>query len=237
MDAELVNRLIELNKNFYSRFAQEFSSTRSSSKVNLEPILPYLKAGGNILDIGCGNGRLAQRLDREKLRLTYFGVDAIPGLVEIANERCEGMKNIRASFRVADVTKGTWNTDLHDFDIAVALAVLHHIPSIELRIQVLRSLRSALKSNGALIMTNWKFDENDRLRRKIVPWSTATIDERALEPGDALIAWKRGGLGYRYVHLIAPAEVEQMSRQAGFKIEQQFYSDAGLNLLSVLTVV
>lgn len=237
MDAELVKRLIELNKNFYSQFAQEFSETRSSGKVNLEHILPYLKDGGNILDIGCGNGRLAPRLDREKLRMTYLGIEAIPGLVEIARNQCEHLKTIRATFRVMDITERNWNTNLQDFDIAVALAVLHHIPSIELRVQVLRDIRSALKSNGKLIMTNWKFDENDRLRRKIEPWSTVAIDERALEPRDALIVWRRGGAGCRYVHLIAPDEVEQMSRQAGFKVEQQFYADAGLNLYSVLTVV
>lgn len=237
MEAELVNRLIELNQNFYAQFAREFSETRSSGRVNLEHILPYLNDGGNILDIGCGNGRLAQRLDREKLRLTYCGVDAIPELVEIANERCERLENIHARFRVADIIKGDWNTDLRGFDIAVALAVLHHIPSFKLRVQVLRDTRSALKPNGKLIMTNWKFNENDRLRRKIVPWSTVGIAEGALEPGDALIAWKRGGVGYRYVHLIASDEVEQMSRAAGFGVERQFYADAGLNLYSVLTVV
>jgi hypothetical protein len=86
-------------------------------------------------------------------------------------------------------------------------------------------------------MTNWKFDANDRLKQKIVPWSRVGVDEPSLEPGDALIAWKRGGAGYRYVHLIAPEEMERMAREAGFKIEKQFYADAGMNLYSVLNVL
>ncbi len=236
MDTEIVKRLIELNKSFYSQFAKEFSETRSSGKINLGHILPYLKEGGNLLDLGCGNGRLAQRLDRERLHLTFLGIDAAPELLEIAIRQDKRLKNIQSRFLVRDLTTSGWNTDLQNFDLAIALAVLHHIPSFDLRVQVLSDIHATLKPKGTLLMTNWKFDENERLRRKVVPWSTVGIDERALEPGDALIAWKRGGTGYRYVHLIAPDEVERLASEAGWKIEKQFYADAGLNLYSVLSV-
>lgn len=237
MDAQTVTRLIELNKSFYSQFASEFSETRSSGKINLGHILPYLTEGGKILDIGCGNGRLAQRLDREKLQLRYVGIDATAELVELAAARGARLCDVHAAFRVADITRQNWNTDLRDFDLAIALAVLHHVPSFEMRVKVLSDIRTSLKPTGKFLMTNWKFDENARLRGKIVPWSTVEIDGRTLEPGDALIVWKRGGTGYRYVHLIAPDEVERLAHNAGFRIEKQFYADAGLNLYSILNVV
>jgi 2-polyprenyl-3-methyl-5-hydroxy-6-metoxy-1,4-benzoquinol methylase len=232
MDAQTVNRLIELNEHFYSQFANEFSETRPSGKINLGHILPYLANGVKILDIGCGNGRLAQRLDREPIHADYVGIDAIPALIEIA--RRPRFKDLRAEFRVVDITQRGWADNLRDFDIAIALAALHHVPSFDLRVQVLRHAHAALKPNGKLIMTNWKFDENERLRKKIAPWSTVGMDSGALEPGDALIAWKRGGVCFRYVHLIAPEEVERLARASGFKIAKQFYADAGLNLYSVL---
>jgi 2-polyprenyl-3-methyl-5-hydroxy-6-metoxy-1,4-benzoquinol methylase len=237
MDTQLVNQLIELNQKFYAAFAVDFSATRPSQRLNVQPILPYLTDGVKLLDIGCGNGRLAQRLDRENLHLEYVGVDATAALIELA--QTARYKHVTALFCVSDVTQRDWTRRVPNapFDLVVALAVLHHIPSFDLRAQVLRDARALLKPNGKCLMTNWKFDENERLRKKIVPWSTVEIDEQSLEPGDALVAWKRGGTGYRYVHLIAPDEVERLAREAGFKIEKQFYADAGLNLYSVLSVV
>jgi 2-polyprenyl-3-methyl-5-hydroxy-6-metoxy-1,4-benzoquinol methylase len=235
MDAEIVNRLIKITRDFYSRFAAEFSETRSSGKINLRHILPYLSQGSKVLDVGCGNGRLAQRLDHENIRAVYLGIDSIPELIEIASSA--RLRNLRATFRLADISQSGWNADLKDYDIATALAVLHHIPSFDLRAAVLRDIRATLKPAGFMLMTNWKFDENVRLRRKVIPWDTVDLDEQALEPGDALIAWQRGGTGYRYVHLITPNEVERLALSAEFKVEKQFYGDAGLNLYSILSVV
>jgi len=48
------------------------------------------------------------------------------------------------------------------------------------------------------------------------------------------MTWKRGGVGYRYCHLITKAEVRRMAEQSGFDVLEQFYADADLNLYSVL---
>jgi len=237
MNEQTVRQLLDLNKNFYSQFAHDFSATRSSGGISLTHILPYLSDGVKLLDLGCGNGRLALRLDREKISVSYIGVDTTPALIELA--QAPRLKHVTAIFRVGDITQRDWTRLVPDapFDLIVALAVLHHIPSIELRTQVLKDIRGLLNPNGKLLMTNWKFDANARLQKKIVPWSAVGIDEASLEPGDALIAWQRGGMGHRYVHLIAPEEMERMAHEAGFKIEKQFYADAGMNLYSILSVV
>ncbi len=236
MDAQIVSKLIELNKNFYSQFAGQFSETRPTDKINLEHILPYISNGVKILDIGCGNGRLAERLDREKLALNFVGVDAAPELIAIATGRCPRLRHVTATFRVVDVTQRGWSEDPPGapFDVVTALAVLHHVPSFALRREALQNIQALLRPGGTLIMTNWQFDRNARLRKKIAPWNTVGIDERELESGDALMTWKRGGTGYRYCHLIAENEVERMAAESGLKIVKQFFRDAGLNLYSVL---
>lgn len=237
MDESTIRQLLDINRKFYSQFASDFSATRSSGGINLTHILPYLSEGVKLLDLGCGNGRLAQRLDSEKFSLTYFGLDAAAGLVERA--QTVQFKRLKATFRVGDVTQRDWTrlVPAAPFDLVVALAVLHHIPSGELRTQVLTDVRGLLKPKCKLLVTNWKFDENARLSKKLIPWSTAGIDESALEAGDALIAWRRGGTGCRYVHLISPEEMEGLARKAGFNVEKQFYADAGMNLYSVLSVL
>lgn len=237
MDARIVAQLIALNRNFYSRFASQFSETRSTGKINLGHILPYLADGVKILDLGCGNGRLAERLDRERLALTLIGVDAVPELIEIATARCSRLRNVTATFRVVEITQRGWAENLRaaPFDVVTALGVLHHVPSFALRRDVLCEIHSILQPGGTLVMTNWQFDRNERLQKKIVPWDTVGIDERALESGDALITWKRGGTGYRYCHLITENEVGRIAAESSLKIVKQFYADAGLNLYSVLT--
>jgi tRNA (uracil-5-)-methyltransferase TRM9 len=237
MNDKVVHQLLDINRKFYSQFAGDFSATRSSGGINLSHILPYLGDGVKVLDLGCGNGRLAQRLDRENISATYVGVDAAPALIELA--QAARFKHVTATFRVGDVTQRDWSRSLSNasFDLILALAMLHHIPSTDLRSQVLSDARSLLTPQGRLLMTNWKFDENARLLKKVVPWSTVGIDEQSLEPGDALITWRRGGTGYRYVHLITPEEMERTAHAAGFKIEKQFYADAGMNLYSVLSML
>ncbi len=237
VEAQLVKLLVALNREFYSEFADEFSETRSSERVNLAPVMPYLHDGVKVLEIGCGNGRLVERIDREGFRLDYLGLDITPKLVEIARSRQTHLKNVAADFRVADVTAPGWSTFLQErapFDLVLAMAVLHHLPGFELRRALLRDLHARLRPGGVLLMSNWQFSRNARLRRKIVPWQTLGVEENGLEPGDALLDWKRGRTGYRYLHLLTEREVESLAEQSNYQVVQQFYADADLNLFSVL---
>ena len=236
MDEQLVKRLIAINQKFYSEFASAFSETRSSAQTRLDRIVAYIGDAGKVLDICCGNGRLAERLEREGKRASYVGVDASAQLIAIASARQGHLRNVAVDFFVADITQANWSLPFANasFDIALALAVLHHIPSFDLRCAVLRDIHALLKPGARLILTNWAFDRNDRQRKRIVAWSSAGLDESTLEPGDALLAWKRGGVGYRYCHLITKEEMIRMAEAGGFQVVKQYYADAELNLYSVL---
>lgn len=236
MRPEIIQRLIAINREFYTTFASAFSETRSSAQTRLDRIVAYIDDAGKVLDIGCGNGRLAERLEREGKRLAYVGVDASPDLIAIASARKRDLQNVAAEFFVGDITHPNWNIQFEraSFDIAVALAVLHHVPSFDLRVAVLRDIHALLKPDSRLILSNWAFDRNERQRKRIVAWQSAGFDERDLEEGDALLVWKRGGAGYRYCHLITKEEMIQLAEASGFQVVKQFYADAELNLYSVL---
>ncbi|MBM3129631.1 MAG: class I SAM-dependent methyltransferase [Chloroflexi bacterium] len=236
MDQQLVKQLIAINQKFYSEFASAFSETRSSAQTRLDRIVAYIGDAGKVLDIGCGNGRLAERLEREGKRARYVGVDASPQLIAIATARKAQLRHIAADFFVGDITQASWTLPFANasFDIAIALAVLHHIPSFALRVAVLRDIHALLKPGARLILTNWAFDRNERQRKRIVAWADAGFDARDLEPGDALLAWKRGGVGYRFCHLITKEEMIRLADASGFQVAKQYYADAELNLYSVL---
>ena len=236
MNPQIVERLIAINREFYTTFASAFSETRSSAQTRLDRIVAYIGDAGKVLDIGCGNGRLAERLEREGKQIAYVGVDASSDLIAIASARKRQLTSVSAEFFIGDITQPSWSLPFAngEFDIAVALAVLHHVPSFDLRVAVLRDIHALLKPEGQLVLSNWAFERNERQRKRIVAWQAAGFDERDLEPGDALLVWKRGGAGYRYCHLITKEEMVRLADASGFEIVRQFYADADLNLYSVL---
>ena len=237
MDAETVKTLLEINREFYSQFSADFSDSRSAERFNIAPFRQYLANDIRLLDAGCGNGRLAEALERAGYALDYFGIDGSPELIAFAEKNCASLQRVRAQFRVADMTAPRWHETLQKiapFDVIVSLAVLHHIPSFDLRVQVLREIHALLKPRGIFVMSNWQFLNNERLRRKIVPWEKLELGDSQLEPNDYLLDWKRGGIGYRYVHWIDENEVNELASASGFQVVEQFYADNDLNLYSIL---
>ncbi len=247
MDGEIIERLLALNREFYTAFAQAFAASRPASDPALTCILPHIPHRARVLDVGCGNGRLALLLDQERPSATYVGVDAVPELVEVACLQADQLRNISAEFHVADVAKPGWGGALPgaspsislgtSFDCAVALAVLHHIPGFDLRVQVLREVASLLEPGGRLILSTWQFLDSPRMRRKVVDWAEVDIAEEALESGDYLLDWKRGGRGLRYCHLVDEAEVERLAAESGFRVRETFRAggrEGNLSLFAVL---
>jgi tRNA (uracil-5-)-methyltransferase TRM9 len=250
MDYTIVERLLSLNREFYTTFARPFAGSRPVSDPALTCILPHIGRCARVLDVGCGNGRLALLLDQERPDVTYLGVDVVPGLIEIARAKIAQFKAISAEFHVADITRPGWDRALADeadrrrsgagFDCVVALAVLHHLPSFDLRARVMRDLFGLLDANGCLILSTWQFLGSARMRRKIVDWEKAGVSEEVLEPGDYLLDWKRGGRGLRYCHLVDRAEVDCLAAESGFRVRETFRAggrEGNLSLFAVLDPV
>ena len=251
MKPELIDRLNQINRTFYSTFAASFSETRESAR-ELEVILPYIADDARVLDLGCGNGRVAKLVARHRRHVTYVGVDASAELVA----RCK-MQDAReaegTAFFVADIAQPEWIDSLplsgalcptgeglgmRVFDCVLLLAVLHHIPGRDVRARILRQARELLAPQGRIVVSTWQFMDNERMRKKIVSWSVAGIDERELEPGDALLNWKRDGEGLRYCHWIGQDEMRALAAQAGLKIVETFRAggrEGNLSLYAIMT--
>jgi SAM-dependent methyltransferase len=241
MDRTTIDRLLALNRGFYAAFADQFADSRTLSDPALTSILPHIPAQAKVLDVGCGNGRLAVLLDRERPGATYVGVDAVPELIAVAREQAAELGNISPEFHVVDIVQPNWSLVIGSLflDTVVCLAVLHHIPSFDLRLQVVREMRRVLAPCGTVLLSTWQFLDNERMRRKLVDWSEAGIPQEALEPGDHLLDWKRGGRGLRYCHLVDEAEVGRLAAESGLRVCETFRAggrEGDLSLFAVLHV-
>ena len=236
MDNSTVQALVDLNRRFYERFALDFARSRSPEQAGLRRLLAFLPAQGHLLDVGCGQGRLAALLARHGSALRYTGVDNSAALLALAREQALALQT---RWIEADLLSESWPDQVPaaQFEAIASLAVLHHLPGRRNRLGLLRAMQRLLAPDGVLLLSTWQFLNEDRLRRKQMPWSAAGIAPEQVEPGDYLLDWQRGGSGLRYCHLVDEAELRQLAAEAGLEPQAVYYDDGRsrtLNLFAVL---
>jgi SAM-dependent methyltransferase len=234
MQAAVAQRLIELNKKFYRTLALPFSATRGRLQPGVLRISASLPSTARVLDLGCGNGNLAARLAQQGHTGGYVGLDFSEELLEDARERVEKLGAQAFEFKPADLTQ-QWQDDLsgQTFDYVLAFAVLHHIPSQPLRLNLLEQVRASLAPGGRFIFSTWQFLNSERLRERVQPWAAAGLADAEVDPGDYLLDWRSGGTALRYVHQFSEEELAGLAETAGFRIEESFTSDGESGNLAI----
>jgi SAM-dependent methyltransferase len=237
MNPDIAARLIEINRDFYTRFGDSFSATRHRIQPGVRRVLGMLAGDESILDLGCGNGELARELAKRGHRGPYLGLDFSLPLLKNAAPQPEGFS---ASFIEADLTRlsniesrisipGGWS-------LITAFAALHHIPSRGLQLNILQTVHGLLSENGKFILSNWQFLNSEKLRSRIQDWSKVGLSNTDVDPGDYLLDWRSGGEGLRYVHHFREEELTALADVAGFIIQDTFYSDGESGNLSLYQI-
>ena len=226
MDSKTAARLVELNREFYTRFGDSFSATRHRIQPGVRRVLELLKGDESILDLGCGNGELARELARRGHRGSYLGVDFCLPLLREAESHPEGfsVKFMQVDLTQLSVDSVQLSVTDH-WSLITAFAVLHHIPSRELRLNILKTVHQVIKPNGKFIHSNWQFLNSEKLKARIQPWENAAISGLDVDAGDYLLDWRSGGKGLRYVHHFTESELGDLASATGFQIVDTFYSD------------
>jgi len=224
MQEVTVRRLLDINKQFYQNFGAEFSATRARIQPGTGMIINRLDGHEDILDLGCGNGALARQLAILGHRGSYTGLDFSLPLLAAAGQQADIFP---VNFIQADLTRANWDTDLpaDNYQMVFSFATLHHIPSEQLRLQILTKIARLLKKEGKFIHSNWQFLNSPRLRNRIQPWQEAGLQARDVDRGDYLLDWKRGGHGLRYVHHFDEEELSRLAEAAGFNVCESFHCD------------
>jgi len=231
MNSVTAMRLIELNRDFYTRFGDSFSATRHRIQPGVRRVLELLKGDENILDLGCGNGELVRVLAQRGHHGSYLGVDFSLPLLRDAESI---PKAFSAKFLQVDLSQLSPDSNqssviseqiTDDCSLITAFAVLHHIPSHQLRLNILKTVRQLLQPNGLFIHSNWQFLNSAKLTARIQPWDVAAISGSEVDAGDYLLDWRSGGAGLRYVHHFDEVELKELAEASGFEITETFYSD------------
>ena len=233
MQEKTKQMLLDLNRRFYQTFASHFSNTRMRLQPGVEKSIDTLPKQATILDLGCGNGNLAQALVHRSFCGDYLGLDSSFELLEIARRNLQDFKYF--SFLHGDIADLDWDTrvlkntavlrDNKGLDVVLSFAVFHHLPGRDLHHQTFKKIHTLLPTNGRLIFSNWQFLNSERLRKRIQDWELIGLTPDELEPGDYLLDWRQGGRGLRYVHHFSPEELNILAELSGFEIIESFLSD------------
>ncbi|GAB4489329.1 MAG: hypothetical protein Fur0016_21620 [Anaerolineales bacterium] len=222
MNSIVAHTLVELNHRFYAEFGKNFSATRQRIQPGARNIISRLQGNERILDLGCGNGELARALARGGFHGEYLGLDFSLPLLRDAESQPGAFL---AHFRAVDLTSSDWSLMTDNWSLITAFAVLHHIPSHELRLNMLRQVHRLLSPGGQFILSNWQFLHSEKLKRRIQPWETVGLSVADVDEGDYLLDWRAGGRGLRYAHHFSAEELAQLATEAGFSVEESFLSD------------
>jgi 2-polyprenyl-3-methyl-5-hydroxy-6-metoxy-1,4-benzoquinol methylase len=218
MKRETALKIIKANKVLYNEIARKFTETRNYSWPEFEYFKGYLHNGQEVMDLGCGNGRLLELL--KDYKVDYLGVDFSENLVREAQTQWPDKK-----FKVADLAE--LGNIKEKFDLIFCVATLHHIPSDKLRQQILVNIKNCLKPDGKLLMTNWNLWQSKYLKYiikytllKLTDPNQLIIDgvkAKDLDLQDIFMQFfKKNNL--RYIHAFTERNIASLLKKTGFEV-------------------
>ena len=204
--------IIQKTRDDYNRIARHFSLTRNHAG-ELIIFRDLVRDGQNILDWGCGNGRLIYLF--EGFAVNYFGVDQSNEQLKMARKNFP-LKNAKFFCNAHKEKKFPENF----FDNAFVIAALHHLPNPKTRLEVLKKIHRETKPGGKLVVTVWNLSSD---------WAKAKLkkDWKKIGKNDFFIPWKdQSGklVAERYYHNFEKKELAGLLAEAGWKNAQLYYN-------------
>lgn len=135
-----LNKAIELYKG--GGFSSLFKLIRvwDAPYQEIEKLVPQK---GEIVDLGSGDGLLANYLGLSSLRRKVLGIELNKSRLV---ESDKGLKNVR--FKAGDILK----SKIYKVDAILLIHVFHHLPSLDDQLKILDACKKNLNKNGKLIV-------------------------------------------------------------------------------------
>ncbi len=212
-------------KDDYNQIAPEFSDTRKFPWKDFELFKTYYNKNSEVLDLGCGNGRLLTFLKEEGYK-SYTGLDQSKELLKQAKKTWP-----KENFVQADMSDPL--PFKKKFDAIFAIASFHHLPARE-QLDVLKHWKKHLKPGGMLFMTNWNLHQKKYLVPFLLSFIVPTYGARGV-----LVSWQNKVR--RYYFAFTKKRLSRLLAQAGFEnLFNDYVSDGksasmwrGKNILTI----
>lgn len=204
----------------YDQMSDKFSNTRSFFWKDLAFIADYIKSGNNVLDYGCGNGRLLEILKNK--RIDYTGVDISQKLIDLAKTKYpEHKENF---FKIASQDSLAFSDNF--FNSIIAIAVFHHFPK-DYTQKMAREFYRITKPGGFVVVTAWNLWQK-KFWKHIFNFSI--LMKKIFQSGrfsgfgfrDIFVPFKNNGseVFNRYHRVYTKKELADIFVEAGFEIEK-----------------
>ena len=232
MNQKTQQKLLNIVRQNYNQIAKEFNKTRLNCFwPELINLTKKVKDGDNILDVGCGNGRLLELFKDKKIN--YLGVDSSEELINLSRQKYLSKYN---QFKIGDILELDKIKEIN-FDHVFCIAVFHHLPGQDLQIKALKQLKNKLNPGGAIVLTAWNLWSQAKYRKLIFKFALQKlIGLNEMNFGDILFDWKNNkgeNLSQRYYHAFTKMDLKKIAQKAGLKIKK-IYKDKS-NYYLVLT--
>lgn len=246
MKKNTADKILQETELGYNLIAQKFSQTRKHFWRGLEFIRDYTRENDNVLDFGCGNGRLLELIGKTK-NIKYLGVDVSGKLIDIAKVKY-GSENIypvksaeggaeqfnRVNFEKIDPSQSTIALENNFFNTIYSIAVFHHFPSRKYRQDVARELYQITADGGHVVVTAWHLWQGKYFKNILKNWADKISGKSVLDWNDCLISFtdNQGKKFERFHHAFTKRELRKLFESAGFETEKCEVAD-GRNILYI----
>jgi trans-aconitate 2-methyltransferase len=167
-----------------------------------------------VLDVGCGNGKVTAEIAARVPQGAVLGVDSSADMIAFASGHFGAPVRPNLRFEVADARRLPFRDQ---FDLIVSFNALHWIPEQDLP---LRSIRSALKSDG-------------RAQLRLVPAGRRKSLENVIEETRLSSSWAQYFRSFHdpYLHL-TPVQYAALAERNGFQVRGIHTQDKSWDFLS-----
>ena len=191
----------------YDAIAETFSHTRNKVWYEMAGFKDLIKEG-DILDLGCGNGRLYD-VFMDNPNIKYTGVDFSEKLIDLARFRYKDLKGANApEFIVGDITE--YKIKSKAYDLIILFASYHHIMNKKERFELLAKIRDGLKDNGTVIITVWNLWNTKTFKKVMGSWWRKILRREGGGIFDINYPFNdRGTIAYRPYKMFTPKSVKR----------------------------
>ena len=183
--------------NWYDFIFEPLNSGLRKIGLKMHPV----KAGMDVLDIGCGTGAHLKMYQEEKCNV--FGIDLSEAMLKVARDKL----GENADLKQCDAAKTSFSEN--KFDLILISTVLHEMFQ-QVRVDVLNEVKRILKEDGRLLLIDFHPGPLKKIKgffRKII----ITIAELTA-----------GGEHYKnYRHFIKSGGLPNLIESCGFQIEDK----------------